>query len=36
MFCWDGQVFLGSIDLDGVEVFEVVQCRKCGGTGWRR
>jgi hypothetical protein len=32
-YCLEGWVFLGSLDHDGEEIFEVIRCRKCGGTG---
>jgi hypothetical protein len=32
-FCFEGWVFLASIDHDGEEVFEAIRCRRCGGTG---
>jgi hypothetical protein len=32
-YCLDGWVFLGSIGLEGEEVYEAVRCRRCGGTG---
>jgi hypothetical protein len=31
--CLEARVFLGSLGLDGEEIFEVIRCRKCGGTG---
>jgi hypothetical protein len=32
-YCLEGRVFLGSLDHDGEEVFEVIRCRRCNGTG---
>jgi hypothetical protein len=32
-FCLSGWVFVGSLNHDGEEVFDVIGCRKCGGTG---
>jgi hypothetical protein len=32
-YCLEGWVFLGSIGLEGEEVYEAVRCRRCGGTG---
>jgi hypothetical protein len=32
-YCLEGWVFLGSLGHDGEEIFEVIRCRKCGGTG---
>jgi hypothetical protein len=32
-YCLEGWVFLGSIGHDGEEVYEVIRCRRCGGTG---
>jgi hypothetical protein len=35
-FCFEGWVFVGSIDHDGAEVFEAIRCRRCDGTGQTR
>jgi len=32
-YCFDGWVFLGSLDHDGEEIVESIRCRKCGGMG---
>ncbi len=32
-YCLDGRVYLGFVADDAEEVFEVVTCRKCHGTG---
>jgi hypothetical protein len=32
-YCLEGWVFLGSLDHDGEEVFDVIRCRRCDGTG---
>jgi hypothetical protein len=32
-YCLSGSVFFGSLGHDGEEIFEVIRCRKCGGTG---
>lgn len=32
-YCLEGWVFLGSIGLEGEEIYEAVRCRRCDGTG---
>ena len=32
-YCWDGSVFIGHLDYDGVERYDAIRCRKCRGTG---
>jgi hypothetical protein len=30
--CLEGRVFLGSLEHDGEEIYEVICCRRCKGT----
>ena len=30
--CLEGWVFLGSLDHDGQEIYDVTRCRRCKGT----
>jgi hypothetical protein len=32
-YCLSGWVFLGFLDHVGLEVYESVRCKRCGGTG---
>ena len=32
-YCLEGWVFLGSVGIEGEEVYEALRCRRCGGTG---
>ena len=31
-YCLSGWVFLGSLDHDGQEIYDVTRCRRCKGT----
>jgi hypothetical protein len=32
-YCLEGWVFLGSVGLEGEELYEALRCRRCSGTG---